>query len=257
LPANPLAPSRPYIQSVERALALLRAVAKMGPGEATVGALAERCRLNRSTAWRLLSTLQSQDFVERDPETNSYRIGFAAFDLPGSGIDSLVRRVHPILGKLAAATRETASFAVPQGLALVYVDQVRSPSVLSADWLGRQVALHATSSGKAYLAWLPPEEVSAVLPARLERYTSTTLVDERALRDELARTRTRGFGVCRGELETTLWGVSAPVLGVTRRPIAVVSAWGSSSRVGDDRFAALGALVVEAAGEVGQALGLG
>jgi hypothetical protein len=145
---------------------------------------------------------------------------------------------------LAATTGETASLAVPQGLALVYVDQVESPNVLSADWLGRRVALHATSTGKAYLAWLPPEEVAAALPARLERYTSTTLVDERAFRDELARTRERGYGICEGELETTLWGVSAPVFNAVRRPVAVVSVWGTSTRVRRERFGALGAVVI-------------
>jgi DNA-binding IclR family transcriptional regulator len=251
-----LAASRQHIQSVERAAALLRAVATMAPGEASLGALAERCGLNRSTAWRLLSTLQAQRFVERDQATNSYRIGFAAQQLAGSDADPLVRSVHPILGELAAATGETASLAVPQGLALVYVDQVVSPSVLSADWLGRAVALHATSTGKAYLAWLPPDEVATVLPARLERHTSTTIVDERAFRDELARTRRRGYGVCRGELETMLWGVSAPVLNAAGRPIAVVSIWGSSVRIAEDRFPTLGPLAVEAALRVGRELEL-
>jgi DNA-binding IclR family transcriptional regulator len=85
-----------------------------------VGALAERCGLTRSTAWRLLSTLQSQHFVERVADSNSYRIGFAAYQLGATGAESLVASVHPILGELAEATGETASLAVPQGLALVY-----------------------------------------------------------------------------------------------------------------------------------------
>ena len=251
-----MAAGRQRIQSVERALALLRAVATMAPGEATLGALAERCGLTRSTAWRLLSTLQSQHFVERVADSNSYRIGFAAYHLGATGAESLVASVHPVLRELAATTGETASLAVPQGLALVYVDQVESPNVLSADWLGRRVALHATSTGKAYLAWLPPEEVAAALPARLERYTSTTLVDERAFRDELARTRERGYGICEGELETTLWGVSAPVFNAVRRPVAVVSVWGTSTRVRRERFGALGAVVIAAAGSTARALEL-
>jgi DNA-binding IclR family transcriptional regulator len=241
-------PSGPQrIQSVERALALLRAVATMAPGEASVGALAERCGLTRSTAWRLLTTLQSQHFIERVADSNSYRIGFATYYLGAMGAESLVASAHPILGELAAAAGDTASLAVPQGLALVYVDQVGSPDILSADWLGRRAALHATSTGKAYLAWLPPEEVTAVLPAGLERYTSTTLVDERAFRNELARTRERGYSTCEGELETMLWGVSAPVFDAARRPVAVVSVWGPSRRVRRERFGALGALVIDAA----------
>jgi DNA-binding IclR family transcriptional regulator len=96
--------------------------------------------------------------------------------------------------------------------------------------------------------------VAAALPRRPERYTSTTLVDERSLRHELTRTRERGFGACRGEQEPTSWGVSAPVIGAAGRPIAVVSVWGPSKRVGQGRFPALGAEVMEAAELVAQRL---
>lgn len=248
---------RRRIQSVGRAVALLRALSTMAPSEATLGALAERCRLNRSTAWRLLATLRHYHFVEFDQATNSYGIGFAAFHLGGTGIDSLVRRAHPALIELSAGDRRV-SFAAPQGLALVHVDvdRVISPNVLLATWRWRQVALHATSTGKAYLAWLPRDEVALVLPARLERYTSTTLVTQQALRNELARTRERGFAIGRGEYKSMLSGVSAPVLNATGRPVAVVCVWGSGSRVREDGFAALGALVMEAAEELARELGL-
>jgi DNA-binding IclR family transcriptional regulator len=53
-----------------------------------------------------------------------------------------------------------------------------------------------------------------------------------------------------------LWGVSAPVFNAVRRPVAVVSVWGSSRRVRRERFAALGALVVDAAGSTARALEL-
>jgi len=248
---------RARIQSIDRAVGLMHAVAALPRGEATLAAAAERVGVNRSTAWRLLATLQHHGLVERDEESNSYAIGAVAFQLgSAAGVDAIVRAAHQTIAELAGATGETAALAVPRELALVYVDQVAASDRDEASWLGRGAALHATSAGKAYLAWLPPEEAMAALPRPRERHTHTTLVDERALRHEFARTRERGFGSCRGEREADSWGVSAPVIGAAGRPIAVVSVWGPSARVGRTRFPALGAQVMEAAGRLGSCLRL-
>ena len=128
--------------------------------------------------------------------------------------------------------------------------EVAPPSVLTANWLGRHVPLHATSSGKALLAWLPPDEADALLEGPLVRYTETTLTTRPAMRAELARTRRRGYGVCVGELEARLYGVSAPVLDAAQRPVAVLSVWGPSDRVTEDRFPELGAIAAQAAADI-------
>ena len=123
---------------------------------------------------------------------------------------------------------------------LVYVSQAQAPHVMTANWLGRPVALHATSTGKAFLAWLPVEERAATLAGPLERYTKTTLTDATALEAELESVRRRGYAVSRGELEEGLWGVSAASLGERERPLAVVSVWGSEGRIRSQGFRALG-----------------
>jgi DNA-binding IclR family transcriptional regulator len=243
------------VQSLERAIALLDAVADASPEGEPVGALALRCGLNRATAWRLLTTLDAHGLVDRDPATQRYSVGFAVSRLAASaGVDGLVRRAHPVLVRLSERTGETTDIAVARPLGLTYVDEVAPPAVLAANWLGLQVPLHATSSGKALLAWLPPAEVSALLEQRLTRYTPSTLTSMRALRADLTRTRDRGYGFCVGELEPTLNGVSAPVLDGRGRPVAVLSVWGPQDRVPPERFAELGALTVAAAADVAAAV---
>src|SRR2546430_99293 len=81
-------------------------------------------------------------------------------------------------------------------------------AVLSARWLGWQAPLHATSTGKAFLAGLPWSEVASLLPAELTRYTDATIVDRDRLRAELGRVRERGYGLSVGEMEPNLYGVS-------------------------------------------------
>jgi DNA-binding IclR family transcriptional regulator len=163
----------------------------------------------------------------------------------------LIAAAHPLLERMCAKTGETASLAMPAVGGLTYVDEVTPIAVLTASWLGRTVALHATSTGKALLAFLPQSELRRVLPATLPAFTDTTITAPAELAAELAATRARGYGTCAGELEPSLYGVSAPALDRTGRPLAVLSIWGPKDRVPEERFAELGAVVVEAAREVG------
>jgi DNA-binding IclR family transcriptional regulator len=240
------------VQSVDRAVDLLLAVAAAAPREATAPALARACGLNRATAWRLLKTLQARGLVALDAATGRYAIGLTTLELGNAaGPDALVAVAHPVLERTCDRTGETASLAVPGMGGLAYVDEVTPPAVLSASWLSRSVPVHATSTGKALLAFLPAEQVRQVLTSGLTRFTDTTITEPDALVAELAMTRSRGYGVCAGELEASLYGVSAPVLDRNRRPLAVLSIWGPRDRVPAERFDELGAVAVRAAAEVG------
>jgi DNA-binding IclR family transcriptional regulator len=219
------------VQSVERAVQLLKAVAEGSDAE-TAPVLADRVGLNRSTTWRLLATLEHHGLLDRDPETNRYSVGHAVAQLAGaSRYDALACRARPLLRRLADDTGETVNLAIPHQHQLVYVSQVQAPQVMTANWLGRAVALHATSTGKAFLAWLPEEERALALGGVLERYTDKTVTDPAVLQSELREVRRRGHAVSRGELERALWGVSAAALDARERPAAVVSVWGPESRI--------------------------
>jgi DNA-binding IclR family transcriptional regulator len=237
------------IQSIDRAVALLEAVAG-SPEPETAPALADRCGLNRSTAWRILATLEHHGLVERDPHGNRYRLGFAVLKLAAAaGHEPLVRLAQPLLRRLADDTGETVNLAVARRLELVYADQLQARQVMAPDWLGHPVPLHATSTGKAFLAALPAGELEAILRAPLERFTDTTITQPRALRAELDAVRERGYAASHGELEPALWGVSAAARDAAGRPAAIVSVWGADARV-RDRIGALGTRAAAAANEL-------
>ena len=242
LPASSLPDDRAgRVQSVDRAAALLRAVADAAPDGAPVAVLAAATGLNRATAWRLLATLEDNGLLERD-SASRYVLGPGIARLAGAApVDGIVRRVHPILERLCTG--------------LTYVDEVAPATVMTANWLGRHVPLHATSSGKTWLAWLPASELDSMLTEPRSHFTDTTITDSEALRDELAAIRGRGYGTCAGEFEAQLFGVSAPVLDGPR-PIAVVSIWGPRNRLTPDRFPILGEQAIGAAAEIGAALGI-
>jgi DNA-binding IclR family transcriptional regulator len=78
----------------------------------TVLELARDCGINRSTAWRLLRTLEHHGLVDRDPITQRYTVGYGAISVAAAVTDdALVRRVRPLLAKLAAATGESVTLA--------------------------------------------------------------------------------------------------------------------------------------------------
>ena len=108
------------IQAVDRAAALLKTVAD-SPKPLTVVELAAATGLNRSTAWRLLATLDQHGLVERDPVTQRYNVGYAILQMAAGGdYDALVRRARPAVERLANKTGETASLAVAKRFDLVY-----------------------------------------------------------------------------------------------------------------------------------------
>jgi len=242
-------PAQP-VQSVDRAMTLLTAVADADHAP-TVAELAHQCDLNRSTAWRLLATLECHGLVERDPRTGGYSVGYAALRLSAAAdMDSLARRVRPELEALAHAVGETVSLAVVRRFSLVYIDHVSLPGPAYERWTEHQLSLHYTSSGKIFLAWLSADERDAALPRRLESFTESTITDRDSLEAELAQARALGYATCIGEDAQFTNGVSAAILDARQRPIAVINVWGPERRIPPVRLPELGAAVVETASRV-------
>jgi DNA-binding IclR family transcriptional regulator len=243
-----------HVQSVGRAAALLRAVAASTGPDATASALAAQVGLNRTTTWRILSTLERERLVIQDRRTGVYSLGFGLMDLAGAVGGTLARSSRDVLQRVADTTGETAALAVLRDGALTYVSEGCADTVVSAGWVGRQVPMHATSTGKVLLAYSDARDVRSLLRlprgGRLPKYTPRTITTLARLHEELALTRLQGYAVCRGEFESTAWGVSAPVLDHSGRPAAVLSIWGPSERLSESRFAVLGRIAAAAADEL-------
>ena len=232
------------MQSVDRAARLLRAVAAAGSDGAGTVALGEACDLNRATAWRILSTLETHR--PRASTTASPGCGRSARAPSASsarpGHDVLLHDTREVLERLALQTGETAALAVPRNGGLSYVEEVAPPAVVAAPWGNQPISLHATSTGKVLLAWSSDEVVDRLLPRRLERFTDSTITDRDALLADLELVRQRGYACCDAEYDPAAGGVSAPVLDAAGRLLAVVSVWGPPPRVAPARFPVLGAL---------------
>jgi DNA-binding IclR family transcriptional regulator len=218
------------IQAVDRAVVLLKAVAS-STTPPTVLELAQATGINRSTAWRLLRTLEHHGLLERDAITQRYTMGYGAIPIAAAVTDdALVRRARPLLQDLAMRVGESVTLAVAKRFNLVYVDQVDPPDVIVPSWLNKPLPLHATSGGKVFLAWLRADERAAILPRELQRYTDRTITDPEDLGRELEAARRVGYALCIREYEEFSSGVSAAVLNSRQYPMAVVNVWGPAPR---------------------------
>jgi DNA-binding IclR family transcriptional regulator len=189
--------------------------------------------------------------VARDPITQRYTVGYGAITVAAAVTDdALVRRVRPLLAKLATATGESVTLAVAKRFNLVYVDQVDPPNVMVPNWLDKPLPLHATSGGKAFLAWLGPDERDAILPEELARYTPHTVTDRERLEREFAEVRKAGYALCVREYEEFSSGASAAVLNTRKYPIAVINVWGPAPRNPVKRLHEIGRAAVQTAEEV-------
>jgi DNA-binding IclR family transcriptional regulator len=244
------------VQSVDRALTILDILARHG--EFGVTEIAARLDVHKSTAFRLLGALEQHRLVEQLGERGKYRLGFGIVRLAGATTArlDLARESQPICRRLADEINETVNVAVMDEDAAVNISQEQgSATVTVQNWIGKRTPLHATSSGKALLAWADADALAAVLEAGLERYTSGTITDPAALRAELGRIRQRGWADTTEELEAGLNAIAVPIRGADGSVVAAVSASGPSYRLGAKSFPEIAKKIQGAAGEISSRLG--
>lgn len=249
---------RDSVQSLERAFDLLEALA--AGGELGVTELANRTGLVPSTAHRLLHTLTKRGYVTQSPETGRYLLGYKIVEV-ASGLEHRRERLRavarPHLEGIQRATGETVNLVVLEADRVVYIDQVEgSRNVRMFTTVGTSVPAHTTGSGKAIMALGPPDLPAALYGDReLERLTNRTLTTLAALEDDFKRIRRRGYALDNEEHEEGVGCVAAPVFDHTGRPCAAISVSGPTARILHEHSSSLGALLIERAGMVSEALG--
>ncbi len=248
----------PTVQSVERAIAILKAFSVEEP-ELGVGELSRRLNLPKSTVFRLLSTLEAGGLVAQNPKTGQYRLGVDLIGLANNVIAYAdVRRVaRPHLRRLADALGETVSLSILDGRDAVNLEQFVPPRrlVMRVGWVGRRMPVHTVSVGKALIAFLPEEELSRLLDGSLEALTPHTITDPQVLRDELVRVRERGYATAFEELEEGLHAISAPLYNHEGEIVAAISVSGPAYRLTRERIEEIAPQVVQTAHQISKEMG--
>ena len=158
-------------------------------------------------------------------------------------MDALVEQAH-----------EGAILGVLNGFEVSYLHLVESSQVVRVHAeVGDRIAAHSTSTGLALLAFQSDGYLERHLPPTLTRSSSSTLSSSEELRDELQRTRVRGYSVNRGGWHDDVGGIAAPVMG-RRGPVAALCIALPLFRMTPKWLRRVAPLVQQAAGEIERTL---
>src|SRR3954452_8135212 len=224
------------VQSVDRALTILELLAR--EGEAGVTEIAGDLGVHKSTAFRLLATLESHRLVEQVGDRGRYRLGVGNLRLAGATTArlDLVTEAPPVCRQLGTDTGETVNITVRSETSALYLDQVAGSSALqSHNWVGQHIPLHATSNGKGLISELSEAELKKAV-RELPRLTDKTVTRRAELRTQLEHIREVGYALVVDELETGLTAAAAPIRNAHGDIIASMSISGPTFRLTGEKL---------------------
>lgn len=221
-------------QSIHRAMALLREVARQNEPGIGVRELADSTGLKTATARRMLKALELEDMLAYDPARRVYRLGLGLHYLGATANQYDIRhKFRHALENLVSRTSETTYLAVRSGHDVLCLDRAEGTSVIRALLLeaGARAPLGIGSASLALLAACPDREINSVLQANRRRYpiyNDLTSADIRALVD---RTRQTGYAVSEGNMDRDVIGVGLVARDSDGRPEAAIGVMSPAGRM--------------------------
>jgi DNA-binding IclR family transcriptional regulator len=212
-------------QSVERALTILEA---LGERPQLIAELADNLGVHKTTALRLLQTLERHALVSHDSE-HRYRLGGGLFALGYQALEQrdLRQVASDHLRALSELTRQAIHLATYENERheVMYIDKIDGHSSIRLhSWIGKPAPLHCTGVAKAIVAFLPGDEREAIAHAiDYVRHTERTITDVDGFLAELERIRERGYATDNGEHEEFVRCIAAPIRDVSGQVVGSVS----------------------------------
>jgi len=250
------APSQqtPSIQSLDRGLTILEAVAKSGRS-VSLGELTELLKIDRSSVFRLAGTLKRRGFLANPAGRKDYVLGPSLWRLAHQydWSNMLVKVSHEQLENLATETNETAQLAVREGRQALFIDSVVTSHVISISGrAGELTPLHCTAHGKALLADFTLNQLEAVFSSAspLKRYTKKTVSSIKQLAGLCAETKARGFAVDDEEYVEGIRCVAAPIRAQDGPVVGAIGISAPLARFPDERYNSCGKQVLKTAARI-------
>nr|WP_236838563.1 IclR family transcriptional regulator [Caldalkalibacillus salinus] len=247
------------VKSVGRALDIVYLISlkKEGLG---VTDIANQMDINKSSVYRLLSTLVQYGYIEQDTETGKYKLGYTCLELSASLLESIDLRAEaqPYLRKLEEETNEVIHLVVYDQGEVVYIEKLEGNETLRMhSKVGKRAPMHCTSVGKAILAHLPPQAVIDILERKgMPKHTEYTMIDKDAFIKALIEVKKQGYALDLEENEYDIRCIAVPIFDHARHVIGAVSVSGPSVRMTHDRLEQLQPLMIETGQHISKRLGL-
>ncbi len=246
------------VQSVDRALRIVSLVSQNKDGLG-VTELASYLELNKSSVFKLLSTLVSHGFIEQDEETKKYKLGYKYLELSAILLESIDIRsqARSFLEKLETLTNEVIHLVIYDQEELVYIEKLEGNETLRThSKVGRRAPVHCTSVGKVILAHLSEEVVDSIIEKNgLPRHTDYTITNKETLLKELKKVQKQGYGVEVEENEQGISCIAAPIFDHRGNITAAVSISAPSIRLTESRLEELKPAIIQTGLNISKRLG--
>lgn len=235
------------VQSLIRAIDILDLVSKNKEG-INVTEISDQLNLHKSTAYRLLSTLEYKNFVKKD-KNKKYKVGKRVIEIGYQALNNidLRKEMRPILQKLGEITEETIHLGVLDNFKVFYIDKVEtSHTIRMYSSIGKGGPLYCTGIGKALLAFSEQEYINRFLKqVKFVKYTDNTITHKKELKDELEKIKKSGYAIDNMEHEDNIRCVAAPILDYSGDLIAAISISAPTQRMSMKRATKLSKLIVD------------
>lgn len=249
--------NKQLINSLTRGLIILEHI--LEKGSVGVIEMGKILGVNKSSAYRLLSTLEDRGFIEQDKTTLKYRLGLKLLKFGEGVMNNLeIRKIaSPYLKELARKTRESSHLCILFQMQALFVDNENGMEIITANIdIGTCEPLYCSAVGKALLSFLPEnqwEEILNTIP--ITAYTPKTITSVEALKIELKKTVERGYALDDEELSAGMRCVAAPILNYSGEVIASIGISGPITRIRLDNLDFYIGSVVNAAKEISRKMG--
>lgn len=213
------------VQSVDRALAILGIVSQHN--QIGITDICKSLDLNKTTVYRLLSTLMNNGYIEQVKGSNKYRCTFKLFEMGNKKIQDLdlLEEAKPALEKLADLTKETVHLVVEEGTEIVYIHKVESTNTIRMHtWVGKKNPMYRTAVGKAILAFSDKEKAIDIWnKSEIVQNTPYTITNIDDFLEQLVLVRKNGYAIDNEETEIGIRCVAAPILDFSKNVIGALS----------------------------------
>jgi len=220
--------------------------------------LSTQLDLPKSTLHRFLVGLESHGILRRDAGDKKWRLGYRLFIWGSLAAESTGLRqiARPIMHELVAATGETALLTVYHNHEVICTDKVEtSHHVRLSLEVGARRACHAGASSKVLMAYLPEEEIKAIIQGKgLPKLCTNTITDPEDLKAELDRIRECDHAMSIEETDLGAWGVAAPIRDWKGQVAGAIGVAGPTLRYDEDKVQQHVVLCRQAAGKISSLL---
>ncbi|MGC9447976.1 IclR family transcriptional regulator [Cereibacter johrii] len=237
----------PASSAPEKMLRILDCFTLKG-GQLSVSEIAELTGMARSTAHRWVAILRDAGLLDQDYNRDAYRLGLRLIHLGNVALNSMdvSREARPVVEALGRAGGEMVRLYIFDGNQMIFVTRASGGRAgrFNATTVTETSPCYCSSVGKAVLAFQPDDVVERIIAQGLHPYTKNTLTDPDALREDLRRTRERGYSINNGEMDPGERCIGAPVRNPSGRIIAGLSLSSTPRRLTDERIPELAELVM-------------